>query len=106
MSILYGVLNGTRFAFHVLFLNMARFVRLDDYSRKKIVCILYLYRTAGKHLQTPSNELKNNSPFLMTPLKVIAHNKDHNFFHNFFTSHTTYNVVTCKRNFIRALYQL
>lgn len=59
----------TRFAFHMLFLHMARFTRLDENSRKKMLCSFYLYRTADKHLQTPSNELKNHSSLLMSPLE-------------------------------------
>lgn len=56
----------TRFAFHMLFLHMARYAGLDENSRKKMLCSFYLYRTADKHLQTPSNELKNNSSFLIS----------------------------------------
>lgn len=69
LSCIMNWMELTCFAFQKLFLYMAKFIRLDDTSRKKMLCSLCSYRTTGNHLQTPSNNLKNNSYFLMSPLE-------------------------------------
>lgn len=78
MPILFGELQGT---------HSLRFSHLISARRK--ICktwrqfpkenALYLYGTAGKHLQTPSEELKNNPSSLTGSL-----DRDHKFFAQLF----------------------